>query len=95
MAQCRLGLHVIQLSYSRIQFTPGDGNMENENRSLDLGDLLLANIFRLVRQSDYPVCAKAKSLVRAGKIGEMYLGVLADDAGDNALTCQESNAPKG
>ena len=56
--------------FRRIQFTPETPLC---NREVDLGDELLAQIMDLVRNADLPVHRKAKSLVRAGKIGEMYL----------------------
>lgn len=58
---------------------------KNGKTVIDLGDELLAEILKIVRVSPLPVHRKAKSLVRAGKIGEMYLGALADECGDAAL----------
>jgi hypothetical protein len=52
---------------------------------VDLGDALLTKIIDLVRSSDGDFIQKAKTLICAGKIGEMYLGAMADDCGDAAL----------
>ncbi len=54
--------------------------------AIDLGDELLAEIIEIVRRSDVEHHRKVKALVRAGKIGEMYLGALADDCSYVALS---------
>lgn len=53
--------------------------------TIDLGDELLAQIIETVRRSNVEDHRKIKALVRAGKIGEMYLGALADDCSYVAL----------
>lgn len=53
---------------------------------VDLGDELLAEIMETVRRSGAEDHRKVKALVRAGKIGEMYLGALADDCSYAALS---------
>jgi len=53
---------------------------------VDLGDELLAEILETVRRSGAEDHRKVKALVRAGKIGEMYLGALADDCSYAALS---------
>jgi hypothetical protein len=53
---------------------------------VDLGDDLLAEILDTVRRSGAEDHRKVKALVRAGKIGEMYLGALADDCSYAALS---------
>jgi hypothetical protein len=53
--------------------------------NVNLGDELLAQIMNLVRDSPLPAHRKIKALARAGKIGEMFLGQLADECGDVAL----------
>jgi len=53
-----------------------------EKSLVPLGDPLLAEIVRLVQDSPVTPISKARALARAGKIGEMYLGVLG---GDGAL----------
>ena len=53
---------------------------------VDVGDDLLAQIIAIVRSSPLPVHRKLKSLVRAGRMGEMYLGQLADECADYAFT---------
>jgi hypothetical protein len=56
--------------------------LSKRNRQIDLGDDLLMEIIRMVQKSPIPPVRKVKALIRAGKIGEMYLGVLG---GDGAL----------
>jgi hypothetical protein len=48
----------------------------------DFGDELVLEIIQLVQKSPLPAIRKVKALMRAGKVGEMYLGVLG---GDGAL----------
>lgn len=59
--------------------------MNNESR-VELGDELLAKILDTVRSSDLPIARKITSLIRAGKVGEMYIGAMADDTANAALT---------
>jgi hypothetical protein len=66
--------------------------MQNTNNRIDLGDELLAEIVKVVQNSDLPVHRKIKSLLRAGKIGEMYVGVMSDECGDTAFTSPDSSA---
>jgi hypothetical protein len=52
-------------------------------------DSLLMQVVEVVRQSDAPITTKLQTLVRAGRIGEMYLGPLADvDAATTLLLPQ-------
>jgi hypothetical protein len=62
--------------------------MQSEKTTIDLGDELLAKIMTLVKASPLPLHRKAKALVRAGKIGGMYLGPLADECAELALSEQ-------
>ena len=55
-------------------------------RMIDLGDELLVQIIKVVRDSPLPVARKLKTLVRAGKIGEMNLGPYADDCAYRAFS---------
>jgi hypothetical protein len=67
--------------------------MDNDRAApgnVNLGDELLAQIVELVRSSPLPVHRKLKALVRAGKIGEMYLGPLADESADRSLMSASS-----
>jgi hypothetical protein len=48
----------------------------------DFGDDLVSEIIQLVQKSPLPAIRKVKALVRAGKVGEMYLGICG---GDGAL----------
>jgi hypothetical protein len=68
--------------------------MENET-VVNLGDELLAQIIGLVRSSPLPTHRKIKALVRAGKVGEMYLGTLADDCAGPALMSSSRLSPEG
>ena len=52
---------------------------------IDLGDELLAEIIEVVRNSPLPIHRKLKSLVRAGKIGEMNLGQFSDECAEAAF----------
>lgn len=61
-----------------------------QDSGIDLGDELLVKIIAVTRAHEADFVCKAKSLVRAGKIGEMYLGVLADDCGERALATPDS-----
>ena len=53
---------------------------EGSKTGIDLGDELLAQIIRLVQNSPLPALAKARSLIRAGKMAEAFCG-----HGDGAL----------
>jgi hypothetical protein len=62
------------------------GGLVDHETVVDVGDELLAQIISVVRSSPLPVHRKLKSLARAGKIGEMYLGQYADECADRAFT---------
>jgi hypothetical protein len=65
-------------------------------RKIDLGDELLCEIVELVRCSGLETHKKAKTLARAGKIGEMYLGMLGgDDSAELALGSVTQLSPGG
>jgi hypothetical protein len=63
-------------------------------QAIDLGDELLAEIIKLVqRHPGMPLC-KVKTLVRAGRIAESYLGQLGGDGSlDQAFTSSEQSVP--
>jgi hypothetical protein len=67
--------------------------MASKKSCIDLGDELLAEIVEVVRRSARDEPDKAKSLVRAGKIGEMYLGMLANNDLYEALSCPSPSPP--
>ncbi|MGA2990095.1 MAG: hypothetical protein ABSD88_06430 [Candidatus Korobacteraceae bacterium] len=63
------------------------------NGQIDLGDELLAEIIRVVQSSPVPADRKVKTLIRAGRIGEMYLGQLGGDGSLSRAFTSSEDAP--
>ena len=60
------------------------------------GDELLTQILAVVRASELPTHRKIKSLVRAGKVGEMFIGALSDDCAEEAFkSCPRRSFQEG